>query len=192
MEEGASNHALRDFNKALQKYLRYNKRDTGPLIENRGKKIQWELYRQFKAIAPTREKIDQYAEAVGFAIKRRIGPDGKRLSVKQELALRKRSIRYLSVSYLFRAWRTNREGQNSRYPAKSRRNQFIGEALIRTAKGQRNPIVRLTSFLKGVLVQNRKRNLVDKALNAQTADMQKYIQRKQREAIKRTISGLFR
>ena len=134
---GVSDRQLRAFNKQLAAYLRYNKRETGPLIENRAKKIQWELYRRFKAIAPTRDKIEQEVAAHGYAIRRRMGPDGKRLTVKKELALRKRSIGFLSVSYLFRAWKANRDGQNPRHAAKSRRNRQIGQALIRTSKGQR-------------------------------------------------------
>lgn len=191
MADGVSSKSLRNFDRALKEYLRYNKRETGPLIENRAKRVQWELYRQFKAIAPTRDKIEQEAASRGYAIRRRMGPDGKRLSVKKELALRKRSIRYLSVSYLFRAWRTNRDGQNTQFSAKSRRNKQIGEALIRTAKGKRRPFVRITSFLEGVLAQNRKRNLVDKALRAQTADMKTYVRRKQQQAIKRSITRIF-
>ena len=191
MADGVSANSLRQFDRALKEYLRYNKRETGPLIENRAKRVQRELYRQFKAIAPTRDKIEQEATSQGYAIRRRMGPDGKRLSVKKELALRKRSIRYLAVSYLFRAWRANRQGQNTQFSARSRRNKQIGEALIRTAKGKRRPFVRLTSFLEGVVAQNRKRNLVDKALRAQTADMKTYVRRKQQQAIKRSITRIF-
>ena len=191
MADGVSANSLRQFDRALKEYLRYNKRETGPLIENRAKRVQRELYRQFKAIAPTRDKIEQEATSQGYAIRRRMGPDGKRLSVKKELALRKRSIRYLAVSYLFRAWRANRQGQNTQFSARSRRNKQIGEALIRTAKGKRRPFVRLTSFLEGVVAQNRKRNLVDKALRAQTGDMKTYVRRKQQQAIKRSITRIF-
>ena len=191
MANCVSSKSLRNFDRALKEYLRYNKRETGSLIENRAKRVQWELYRQFKAIAPTRDKIEQEAASRDYAIRRRMGPDGKRLLVKKELALRKRSIRYLSVSYLFRAWRANRDGQNTQFSAKSRRNKQIGEALIRTAKGKRRPFVRLTSFLEGVVAQNRKRNLVDKALRAQTADMKTYVRRKQQQAIKRSITRIF-
>ncbi|MEE4212843.1 MAG: hypothetical protein V2I43_26655 [Parvularcula sp.] len=192
MSEGVSTQPLRQFDRALRAYLRYNRRETGPLLEDRGKKLQWELYRQFKAIATTRDKIEQEAASVGYAIRRRMGANGKRLSVKKELALRKRSIRYLSVSYLFRAWKSRREGQSGSFSATSRRNKQIGEALIRTSKGKRRPFVRLTSFLEGVVAQNRQRRLVDKALRAQSADMKTYVQRKQREQVRRTIGRIFR
>ena len=51
MADGVSSDSLQQFDRALEEYLRYNRRETGPLIENRAKKIQWELYRSFKAIA---------------------------------------------------------------------------------------------------------------------------------------------
>jgi len=191
MEDGVSSKSLDRFDRALGAYLKYNRRESGPLIENRAKKIQWELYRRFKAIAPTRDKIEQEAAARGYAIRRRIGPDGKRLSVKKELAMRKRSIGYLSISYLFRAWRTSRKGQNSAFSAKSRHKREIGEALVRTATGKRRPFVRLTSFLRGAVIQNRQRRIVDKALKAQAADMKQYVLRKQREQLQNTIARTF-
>lgn len=192
MADGVSSRSLKHFNRALEQYLKYNQRETGPLIENRGKRVQWELYRQFKKIAPTKDKIEQEAAQRSYAIRRRMGPDGQRLSVKKELAERKRSIGYLSISYLHRAWRANREGQNNRLTARSRKNKQIGEALIRTAKGKRRPYVRLTSFLHGVLIQNRQKRTVDMALKAQASDMKNYVQRKQREALKRSIAKPFR
>ena len=78
MADGVSSDSLQQFDRALEEYLRYNRRETGPLIENRAKKIQWELYRNFKAIAPSRDKIEQEAAARGYAIRRRMGQDGKR------------------------------------------------------------------------------------------------------------------
>lgn len=66
MNDGVSSQSLRDFNQALREYLQYNKREAGPLIENRAKKVQWELYRQFKAIAATPDKIEAEAKARGY------------------------------------------------------------------------------------------------------------------------------
>lgn len=191
MDDGVSSQALHDFNRALKEYLQYNKREAGPLIENRAKKVQWELYRQFKAIAATPEKIEAEAKARDYAIYRRPGQDGKAVSLKEELTLRKKSIRYLSVSFLHRAWRANRDGQNASFDTKSRSNRKIGEAIIRTAKGQSRPQVELISYLEGVLVQNRQRSLVEKALRLQVSDMGVYIRKKQQEALKQTIAKTF-
>jgi hypothetical protein len=182
---------LEQFQKAFAAYSRYNRRELGPLIENRGRRVQWELFRQFRAIAPSREDIDREAEALGFAIKRRTGKSGKAVSVKRELAARKRSLRWLSVSFLIRGWRARREGQSSAYAALSRRKREIGKAIIRTAKGKRRPQVRILSFLEGAAEQNRQRGIVDKALAAQTADMERYIARKQRERFEQGLHKTF-
>lgn len=172
---------LKAFNEALAAYSRYNKRELGPLIENRARRMRFELYRQFKAIAPSKERIEQEAAGRGYAIRRRKNRSGKRLSVKQEITARKRSIGWLSASWILRGWRSRRDGQNAFFKAYSRSRKQIGEAIVRTAKGQRRPKVRLSSFLKGALIQNRERGLVRKAMRAQTADMRQYIARKQRE-----------
>src|SRR5690606_18094362 len=96
-----------------------------------------------------------------------------------------------SVSFLHRAWRANRDGQNASFDTKSRSNRKIGEAIIRTAKGQSRPQVELVSYLEGVMVQNRQRGLVEKALRMQVADMGVYVRKKQQEALKQTIAKTF-
>ena len=179
------------FQRALRSYTRYNRRELGPLLENRARRVQWDLYRRFRDIAPTKEKIDREAEARGFRIKRRIGQNGKRLSVKQELAVRRRSIRWLSVSFLVRAWKARKEGQAGAFAALSRRRREIGKAIIRTAKGERRPRVRILSHLEGAAKQNAQRRIVDQSLAGQATDMRTYVLRKQREKAQRTISRNF-
>jgi len=169
------------FHRVLREYARHNQRDLGPLIESRAKRLRFELYRQFKAIAPSKERIENEAAARGYAIRRRKGKGGKTLSTKQELAARKRSIGWLSASWIFREWKSRREGQIGFFRALSRAKRAIGSAIVRTAKGQRNPSVRLTSYLSGVMIQNQRRALVSRAMQAQVADMRTYIARKQKE-----------
>ncbi len=115
------------------------------------------------------------------------------MSLKQEIAARKRSIGWLSASWIFREWKAKRDGQSGFYRAMSRARKAIGEAIVRTAKGQRHPSVRLTSFLSGVMIQNQRRTLVSKAMRAQVADMRTYIARKQKEQfmnlVRRTLSS---
>jgi hypothetical protein len=176
-----SSRDLKAFNKALAAYSRFNRRELGPLIENRVRRLRFELYRQFKAIAPSKERIEQEAAGRGNAIRRRKNRSGKRMTLKQAIAARKRSIGWLSASWILRSWRSRRDGQNAFFKAYSRSRRQIGEAIVRTAKGQRRPRVRLSSFLKGAHIQNQERGLVQKAMRAQTADMRRYIARKQRE-----------
>jgi hypothetical protein len=172
---------VRAFHRVLREYARHNKRDLGPLIESRARRLRFELYRQFKAIAPSKERIEREAAARGYAIRRRKGKNGRTLSVKQEIAARKRSIGWLSASWIFREWKAKREGQRGFFKALSRARRSIGEAIVRTARGQRNPSVRLTSYLSGVMIQNQRRALVSKAMRAQVGDMRAYIARKQKE-----------
>lgn len=179
MSEGISSKQLAAFNKALGDYARYNRRELGPLIESRAKRMRFELFRQYRAIAPSKEKIEQEAAARGYAIKRRKGKGGKALSVKQEIAARKRSIGWLSRSWIFQGWRSARDGQDAAFIARAKSRQSIGRALVRTAKGLRAPKVTLTSFLEGAVIQNRRRALVGKAMQAQVADMRRYVARKQ-------------
>jgi hypothetical protein len=181
MSGGISSKQLVAFNKALGDYARYNRRELGPLIESRAKRMRFELYRQFKAIAPTKERIEQEAAGRNYAIRRRKGKSGKTLTVKQEIAARKRSIGWLSASWIFREWKSKRDGQSGFFKSVSRAKSAIGAAIVRTAKGQRRPSVRLTSYLSGVMIQNQRRSLVNKAMQAQVADMRGYIARKQRE-----------
>ena len=182
---------LKKFQEALRSYARYNRRELGPLIENRARRLQWELYRRFRDIAPTKEKIDRDAAALGFKIKRAIGPNGKRLTVKQELARRRRSIRWLSVSFLQRQWRAAPEGQAAAFAAVSRRKSEIGRTIIRTAKGETRPRVRILSYLEGAAEQARQRGIVENALRAETNDMRSYVARKQKERMQRTIANSF-
>lgn len=172
---------VRAFQRVLREYARYNRRDLGPLIESRAKRLRFELYRQFKAIAPSKERIEQEAAARGYAIRRRKNRKGKTLSVKQEIAARKRSIGWLSASWIFREWKSRRDGQTGFFKALSRSKSAIGAAIVRTAKGQRRSSVRLTSYLSGVMIQNQRRGLVAKAMRAQVSDMRGYIARKQKE-----------
>jgi len=180
MERDAARN-VRAFQKVLQEYARYNQRDLGPLIEGRAKRLRFELYRQFKAIAPSRERIEQEAAGRNYAIRRRKSKTGQTLSVRQEIAARKRSIGWLSASWIFREWKSKRDGQSGFFKALSRAKTAIGSAIVRTAKGQRGPSVRLTSYLSGVMIQNQRRYLVSKAMRAQVADMRGYIARKQKE-----------
>jgi len=173
----------RAFQRVLREYTRHNRRELGPLIESRARRMRFELYRQFKAIAPSKERIEQEAQGRGYAIRRRKGKDGRTLTTRQELAARKRSIGWLSASWIFREWKSKREGQTGFFKALSRARRAIGEAIVRTARGQRNPSVRLTSYLSGVMIQNQRRSLVSKALRAQMADMRRYIARKQQERL---------
>jgi hypothetical protein len=185
-------HGLDRLERALGEYRTYNRRSLGTILEAKGRSLQWELYRQFRRIAPTPAEITQEAKALGYAIRRRYGPDGKRLSLKQELAARRKSVRWLSVSFLLRAWKRQREGQRGSYAARSRTGAVVGETEVRTARGIRSPRVHIQSYLTGAKVQAKERRLVERAIDEQIADIRRYTARKQQEALRRNLEHLVR
>ena len=178
---------LKAFNNALKEYAKYNKRDLGQLTENRANRVRWELYKVFRDIAPSREKLDAELDALGGRVKRRT-VRGKRLTLDQERRKRRSSIKYLSIGFMLRDWRAAREGQNVKRDQRNRMNRKIGEVVDRTARGVLRPSVELINYLEGAVKQNVERGLVNKALARQTADMKTYILRKQKQAQARTIA----
>jgi hypothetical protein len=187
MSEVVSTKELKRFNKVLADYLTYNKREQGPLIENRANRLRWNIYRSFKAIAPTPQQLEDEAVSRGYQIKRGLTPKGKRRTFTQELAARKRSLRFLSVSWLYRGWKNTRDGQQTSLRSVSRSKKNIGQVVLNTSKGKSNPSVRLESFLKGVRVQNQQRGIVERNLKDEMNDMRKYIRRKQLERWRKLV-----
>lgn len=173
--------ALAEFNAAFDEYRKWNRRAPGEVIRARGTRVRIKLHRAFKALAPSRERIQSEAEARGFAITRRSNPTtGDTLTYAQELRARFKSRLFLSVSFLFRDWKAQSEG---RYAARTRASQRIGEALVHTGPDASDPFVSLTSYLSGVVAQNAQRGIAADVLRAETADMGEYIARKSQEAL---------
>lgn len=187
MSEVVSTKELKRFNKVLSDYLTYNKREQGPLIENRANRLRWNIYRGFRAIAPSPQQLEHSIASKGYRIKRGVTAQGTRRTIAQEIAARKRSLKFLSVSWLYKQWKSNREGQSGSIKATSRTQQAIGQVLLKTSTGTTNPSVRLESFLRGVYVQNQQRRIVEKAIKEQNRDMQAYIRKKQLERWRKLV-----
>jgi hypothetical protein len=185
----AGTTALDEFNATFSRYLVWTKKGQGPATEDRARKVRFELFKQFKAIAKNAAGLRAEIEARDFHISRRKDASGKTVDTDTEIALRIRSLRFLSVSWIFQAWRLRAGGQIGAFASVSRHQQQIGEAIVNTAEGTETPSVSITSFLQGVLVQNRERNLVDAALKTQAADMGEYIARKHQEWLQGVFSG---
>ncbi len=196
-----STQPIDDFHAALGAYLVWTKKSQGAAIEDRSRKVRYELYRQFRRLAKSAGGLRAEVESLGYAIKRRVNgqlaaqyPGAAavgavpRVSVEDEIKARIRSLRYLSVSWLFPGWKGAANGQDARYSARNRAQAQIGGALLATAEGRESPYVMLTSFLQGVVTQDARRRITDSALTAQAADMQQYIARKHQEK----LASLFR
>ena len=188
-KDGINPRNLKAFNQALKEYTKYNSRELGALVENRANRMRWELYKLFRDISPTREKLASELDSLGGRVKRR-KVRGKRLTLEQEKRKRRGSLKYLSIGFMLREWRINKQGQNTKREQRNRLNRRIGEVIDRTARGIRRPYVRITNLLEGALKQNIERSLVDRALTKQTADMRRYIIRKQQQAQRRTVAKL--
>jgi hypothetical protein len=190
---------LDQFHAALGSYMVWTKKSQGAAIEDRAKKVRYSLYKEFRAISRSASSLRTELQGKGFAIKRRTDPEAALaaasaggtapvISVEDEIKARIRSLRYLSVSWLFPGWRGAAKGQSARFVSRNRSKQQIGSALLKTAEGTESPYVGLTSFLEGVVAQDSQRRLADRALRSQAADMQAYIARKHQEK----LAALFR
>lgn len=184
-KNGIDGRNLDAFNRALKEYTKYNQRDLGEIVENRANRMRWRLWRLFKEISPDKAKLNAELDALGWRIKRKPG-----VSLEREKRRRRSSLKYLSVSFLLKEWRIKKEGQNTKRSQWNRTHRHIGHVIDRTARGIRRPSVQITSFLEGALKMNIERGLVNKALAAETADMRRYIIRKQQQAQRRTVAKL--
>lgn len=193
--------AIEEFERSFASYQVWAKKEQGPLIEDRGRKVRMELYKLFRGIAQSPAQLRAEIAGRGYAVRRRADESltalypaaaavgaVPRISMEDEIRARVRSLRFLSVSFIIRGWRSATEGQSGRFSARTRAKQEIGSALVRTAKGETAPFVSLTSLLEGAVVQNRQRLLADQALFKQAADMAEYVRRKHVEK----LAGLFR
>lgn len=183
---------LDEFNAALSRYLVWTTKSQGGAVEHRAHRIRLELYGIFRKIAKTPQALREEISALGYEFKRRKSKvSGKAVTPEGEVALRMRSLRYLSVSWIFRAWRERRNGQRAQFSALARGQKQIGEAIVNTAEGTESPHVELSSFLQGVMAQNAQRNLMDQALRNQAQDMGVYIARKHAEYLQANFNKTF-
>jgi hypothetical protein len=176
---------------AFDEYRTWSKRELGPLLETKARSVRWELWRQFKAIAKTPAALRDEIANLGYKIKRRIDPaTGKTVDTDTEIGLRVKSLKFLSVSFLYQAWRASASGQSGDFDATAKAGR-VGEAIVRTQSGTADPSVQLTSFLEGVVVQEQQRGIAARALAVQTADMETYIARKQQSDLAAHFDRIF-
>lgn len=192
MSATANMSGLDEFNAALSRYIVWYSKGQGAAVEHRAHRIRLELYGLFRKTAKTPQGLIEEISGLGYQFKRRLSPTtGKAVTPEGEVALRMRSLRYLAVSWIFRAWRQRRDGQRANFSAVDRAQKTIGEAIVNTADGTESPYVTLTSFLEGVMAQNRQRNLMDQALRGQAEDMAVYIARKHTEWLQGAFTKTF-
>jgi hypothetical protein len=182
---------LDHFNASLARYALFSKKQQGPLIEDRARKLRFELFKHFKAIAKTGAELRAEIASLGFGIKRRKGDDGKPVDTATEIKARVKSLRFLSVSFLMQAWRAKQQGQVGTFRARARSGTQIGIANVATEVGRENPFVSLTSLLEGAVKQDSEKRIVDRALVAQSRDMETYLERKHEEKLRQMFGNVF-
>ena len=184
------------FQASLSEYLRWNTREQGPLIEDRGRKVSIAIFKEYREIAAPSGKVLRQIifSETGYRLKRGIntfGPrEGKRRTYAEELSARASGNAVLAASWLHRRWRSNQS--KGRFLVPNRRGKALGEAIVNAAEGQANPTVTLISYVEGALVVNRERAIIDKVLVDQAEDMAVYVARKHREFIAKRLIGDFR
>ncbi|MEO0797167.1 MAG: hypothetical protein AAFX93_18595 [Verrucomicrobiota bacterium] len=193
MKRASDNGSVEAFNKAFDNYLRWNKREQGPLINNRARRINWKINKRLQELAPSKGKIETDVTRQGYHIRRGKTQSGKTRTVKQEITARKRSVKFLSVSFWFKEWRGGKQAKNANLKSRSRRQKAweLGRALLRVASGVRKPFAEIKSYLHGVSVQDRKHRVVDKVLRSEIDDMEAYVARKHQEKINRRLHRVF-
>jgi hypothetical protein len=180
---------LPEYQKALEKYGRYNKRSAGPLLENRAARFRFGLFRRYRDAAKTKQELDQELAARGYRIRRRKGKNGKTLTPAQEIRARKSSLKYLAFSFVYRGWKRSKTGQNASIGARGRRFR-LGLAILRT-KAARVPTVRLISYLPGAAKLNRRDRIEAQTARDQVRDMERYIARKHAQKHKQLFARIF-
>lgn len=171
---------------ALNEYLRWNKRAQGPLLESRAMRLRYALFKGFSDIAPTAERIEAEAEAQlssGKGLRR-----AKGTTPTLEIRRRKRSRKFLAASFVYRGWKTAKDGQRRTFSQKSRTGRTTGRAVVNTQGG--NASVLIESLLRGAAIQDNKRRIVDRAVSNQIGDMENYIARKQQQQFVQTLKGI--
>jgi hypothetical protein len=176
---------LKAFNKQLEEYIRYNQRSLGEIVANKAYYVHLNIYKRFRAMAPTPEDIDSEIEALGYRVKR-----AKGMTVDKERRRRRASVKYLGISFLLADWRRRNEVRNIVASRRNRRNREIGKAIERTARGVRHPSVEIISYLEGAVKINQERRIIDQVLAGEVISMKRYVIRKQKEAQRRTIAKL--
>lgn len=155
----------REFTRTLQEYAKFRKIDDREAVADRAGKLSFELWKKFKAVTPSVAKLKTIAKRVGGRLKRRKGR-----TVEQELRRRIGARMTAASGWLPAVRRFSKSGKG----IVLKKRVLRGSVSINL----REPSVTITNdTLEGVKAEQKYR-LMQKAIDAQTKDMAKYIQRK--------------
>lgn len=153
-----------EFIKTLRQYEQVSKKDSQEVIQDRAGKLSFELFKQFKKLAPTATELRQLPRTLGHRIKRKF----QGATVKQEIR-RRISARFAAASgWLPAVRRLTKKGVNLK------KKNPMGRVEINL----REPSVTIVNSMKEGVAAEHKHKAMQSSINAQVADMQVYIQRK--------------
>jgi hypothetical protein len=170
---------LSAFRSAFDDYRQWNRRLPGDIIRTRAARMSYKLNRAWQAIAKSRGQLREEIAALGYAIKRRPDPKnpGKSVDTGTEIDARIHSLKFLSVSFLYKEWRNRQQAPEGVFDAMAETGR-VGEATVKTADTSADPYAMFMSFLTGVVLQDERRGITATLLRDEVTDMYNYINSK--------------
>lgn len=155
----------REFTECLRQYADVSKKDEIEVVKDRAGKVAFELFKQFKVLAPTVQLLRGLPASLNYHIKRKFAG----ATIKQEINRRIRARFSSAGGWLPAVKRFTRKGavlRNVKNPK--------GHVEINLSE----PSVTIVNSMKEAVAAEGKHHVMQAALNAQVADMRIYIERK--------------
>jgi hypothetical protein len=161
----------------LREYAIYNQRSMDELVVKQSKSIGFDLYRETLATAPDASKIRSDLKALNGRVRRGVisrgQHAGKRRTLRGEIGARVAARFYMALGWLpgARAVGANVSGKGDRGTGMA---SGYGSVNLTTGK----PVITIANTTRGIVANNRRHDILRKAIARRIADIQKYIDRK--------------
>jgi hypothetical protein len=154
----------REFTETMRQYAKFSKKDEEQIVQDRAGKLAFELFKQFRAVAPSVAKIRALPRQLNHRIRRKF----KGATIKQEIARRIRARFSAAIGWIPAVNRLTK-----RRTAIRKKNPK-GTVVINLSE----PSVTITNDMKEGVAAEARHRIMQSAVNAQVADMTVYINRK--------------
>jgi hypothetical protein len=154
----------KEFTSTLQEYAEVSHKDAQDVVADRAGKLAFQLFKDFKATAPKVSLLKSLPQKLGYRIKRKFKGD----TVAQEIARRVRARFAAASGWLPAVWRFSRGKPVLR----------IKNPKGRTEIDLTEPSVTIVNSMKEAVADETRHGIIQKSIDAQTADMKVYINRK--------------
>lgn len=153
-----------EFTKTIQQYAEVSKKDEETIVKDRGGKLAFELFKQFKAITPSIATLRALPKILNGRIKRRF----KGATVKQEIRRRIGARTAAAIGWIPSIQKLSKRS------ARTRKKNPRGRVVINL----REPSVTIVNSMPQAIFAEKKYNLLSKSIARQIQDMRVYINRK--------------